>query len=238
MKKSVLVFSLYLLLGFHVTFAAGRSTLQATISAQQTTISELETGNIELVLEISNVGKEAIDTHIADSRLSINNQEIKNWNPYTAMPGVLQPGQIKRFDIYLVRPFTKPGTYKVRWQSENFQSPPLQIKVLRDRVTPAGQERKHFALVRAIRAVLPAGWEAHGEKWPIGQLVEISRLQPTQMEQASMPNMAFDPDYRQKPLPYAVFEISLLTESFIHPAYYQQIEIDNAKIDLLLDFVA
>jgi len=122
----------------------------------------------------------------------------------------------------------------VRWQSETFPSASLKIRVLRDRVKPAGQEPKHFALFRAIRALLPSGWQAHGEKWPIGQLVRITRLQPTQMEQAIMPNMAFDPDYAQRSLTYVIFEISLFTESFIHPAYYRQIEIDNAKIDLLL----
>jgi len=233
MRKFIFILGLCFGAVLQVTFAQAkpvRNTLQATVDAQRTTISELESRNIELSFAVVNTGKETTESHLADSRLFINSAEIKDWNRYKVSSQMLEAGQTQSLSVRLFSHFKNPGAYEVVWKSEAFQSPALKINVLRDRVMPEGKEPKHFALVRAIRAQLPPGWEAFGELWPIGQLIRIVRLQPTRIAQPMSPSMGFGDDDAAKPNPFQRFELTLYTEPFIAPTDYPQLKIDNDAV--------
>ncbi len=243
MKKSVLVLGLYLLLFFQAAFAAdkpGQSTLKATVSTPQTTISELEADQITLSFTILNSGKETIESCLADSRLLINGKEINDWIPSysTGFSGaadfidhnkeaMLLSGRTYRFHSLPIDRPGKPGTYKVVWESKDFQSPPLKIRVLRDRVMPAGEEPRSFALTRAIRALLPAGWKAFSEKNYDGEGVKVVRSEPVMQ---SGGYAGINASIGMRPDSISTFQFSLRVEPFISPAYYRQIKIDNETL--------
>jgi hypothetical protein len=110
--------------------------LWAALSANHVVFPESEVKNLVIEFTLVNDGDAPLDPAIARSRLVVN---AKPPSASTLPPGngppdprfsSLPAGDCLRFTRSLGELFRSPGTYRISWQSERFQSPEITIRVL------------------------------------------------------------------------------------------------------------
>src|SRR5262249_19477491 len=83
-----------------------------------------------------NDGTQVVNPELGSSQLFVNGKELKDWpfivsiGPRDARWEALPPGDHLSFGYALGRHFEKPGTYKVSWKGQGFESPEIVFRVV------------------------------------------------------------------------------------------------------------
>jgi hypothetical protein len=193
----------------------------AALSVNDSITHEERTRELIFNFALINNGKQPVALNITDSRLLINNRELRNWKSSMVaergIPGVLKPGASVQFSSEYYEDFydalERPGSYTLRWTGKNFQAPPLTVRVLPN----PGNTWTPIVLVRAIRAQLPPGWKVFYTPRGVYRCIEVVRSKPTVMYRMTAPN---ENPFEKKPNPVQKFRLEFDIESYLSPEEY------------------
>jgi hypothetical protein len=118
------------------TAANANSPLWSALSISHTVFRPEDLNSLAIEFTLVNDGKTPVDPKIPQSRIIVNGQELAessrllgSESRVARLPS-LPPGDPLRFALPLGDQFRTPGTYRVSWQGEGFQSPELSFRVL------------------------------------------------------------------------------------------------------------
>jgi type II secretory pathway pseudopilin PulG len=118
------------------TAANANSPLWSGLSINHTVFRPEDLKSLTIEFTLVNDGKAPMGPKIAQSRIIVNGQELAESSrllgsePRVARPQSLPPGELLRFALPLGDLFRAPGTYRVYWRGEDFQSPEVSFRVL------------------------------------------------------------------------------------------------------------
>ena len=110
--------------------------LWASISVNEPVFSEGGTDRLQIFFALVNDGKTTVNPKTNTSHLWINGEEVKDWSfiegngPRSSDRTALPPSASLKFTYAMGDHFKKPGTYKVRWEGENFKASEITFRVL------------------------------------------------------------------------------------------------------------
>jgi hypothetical protein len=118
------------------TAANANSPLWSALSINHTVFRPEDLNSLTIEFTLVNDGKTPVDPKIPQSRIIVNGQEraessrLLGSESRVARLQALPPGDPLRFALPLGDQFRTPGTYRVSWRGEDFQSPELSFRVL------------------------------------------------------------------------------------------------------------
>ena len=118
------------------TAANANGPLWSALSINHTAFRPEDLNSLTIEFTLVNDGKTPVDPKILRSRIIVNGQELAGSSRLlggesrVARLRSLPPGDPLRFALPLGDQFRAPGTYRVSWRGEDFQSPELSFRVL------------------------------------------------------------------------------------------------------------
>lgn len=108
----------------------------AAISVNRPVFSEGTETQILISVALVNDGDKVVDPRVDSSRLLVNGKELKDWpivignGPRDERWQALPPGDYLSSACDVTEYFRKPGTYRVSWRGQGFQSPEIVFRVM------------------------------------------------------------------------------------------------------------